>query len=1071
MARVGRFGRLPTQAPDLSGQIVSMIEQYQNALDSNILDAWQNGGKFKGEKVTDRRILNWYRKRRDSYDKDDPEWDEWDNELWQMRFRVSNEKVMMQYRMGNIGEAAVARHYREWARKMPVKSSYYRNLMQSAGQFEQAASAGRAAASKAYDYEALMRRVRSHDDDVRAGERMFSIINDYARSYGFIEANETVFTTNTFEAADISSLMANVSEDQYWPQISEYLDKEYGFGGTLTWEKLERATNRAIRGKKAQIAEYKKAPGDWSSYITGLKNDIGDLQQIKTLDDRMAAYEKYVNAYNEWNEATMDGTDPSSVMQPDAAYIKKLKTIRQDLLDNGMTAEAGDVLMEIEALRGNVEAVQGTNNEALWQNGADETGGGSVGGSEIEELARNRASLIVGDQALKNGTAFLFVDSPKETDLAVSLGATQTQGFVVRPFDIDPATGKPRSPDESTMVIPVRSGNAIVSRVVAGVPMFDDKGNLLGYRAIHDNYALLKLRRPDDPTRWMYTDEDIFNGSVPGVRMEFANGQINVVSDAGFSYDDLRRNIIDRSATGLLDRLYGKVRHPDELGPDASPAEKAKAQQEWDARQTQTEALHDWESVGVPAGTDLPEVIAGVERGEGQDAVITSELEKLFPITSFSSQDFEDPQFAQKVAIRQWLREAEGARLDPIPGEENYIDLNTGEMKRRTANLSGEDIVALNTTNTLASGEPLPSQAEMFGQTAGAPVQASEPTTPTTGETQGPPAPGTTGVPAIDQTVPVTPTQPTPETAQPNIPTPANSWRDMAGDDSWWFDVTSSSQNLSRYLQEWLTFTEGKTNVYSSAGAVVVARANDTGRPFTEGEMASVLAVVDKDPSTDFIALAQTEQEMHDDIQLADLTPIAREAVKNGSRGDTELGQIGARFGATDRERVEIEKNGGWVGQYYDRTGLWNPTALGPPAPSQDPSSPEYVKPETFLPQSEKGLIFGNLFTRATGTDVDPASAPSPAAQTDPKVPTPGSQKFQAAKVNFLKLPTPTAPQVAPLPAGIAGPPAPVRPAPTPSAVPQVPYNAPGGAGGVYGPPSPQYTKPTLQSLLWGTRR
>ena len=150
MARTGRFGRLPTASPDLSSQIVSMMEQWQNARDQNIMDAWQNGGKFEGEKVTDKKLLKHMRERRDSYEKDDPEWDEWNNEIWQTRYRVANEGVMMKYRQGKIGEAAVARHYREWAKKMPKNSSYYRTMMQDAGQWQKAAQSGRASGGSSF---------------------------------------------------------------------------------------------------------------------------------------------------------------------------------------------------------------------------------------------------------------------------------------------------------------------------------------------------------------------------------------------------------------------------------------------------------------------------------------------------------------------------------------------------------------------------------------------------------------------------------------------------------------------------------------------------------------------------------------------------------------------------------------------------------------------------------------------------------------------------------------------------------------------------------------------------------
>ena len=53
---------------------MSLIERWQNAEDQNILEAWTNGGRFRGRKVTDKMITDYYRKRRNAYDKDDPEY-------------------------------------------------------------------------------------------------------------------------------------------------------------------------------------------------------------------------------------------------------------------------------------------------------------------------------------------------------------------------------------------------------------------------------------------------------------------------------------------------------------------------------------------------------------------------------------------------------------------------------------------------------------------------------------------------------------------------------------------------------------------------------------------------------------------------------------------------------------------------------------------------------------------------------------------------------------------------------------------------------------------------------------
>ena len=79
MARTGRFGHLPGSAPDLTGTIVALMEAYERQRDSNIIDAWQNGGEFEGRPVTDERLMQWYKTRRSQFTKDDPEYDYWDH--------------------------------------------------------------------------------------------------------------------------------------------------------------------------------------------------------------------------------------------------------------------------------------------------------------------------------------------------------------------------------------------------------------------------------------------------------------------------------------------------------------------------------------------------------------------------------------------------------------------------------------------------------------------------------------------------------------------------------------------------------------------------------------------------------------------------------------------------------------------------------------------------------------------------------------------------------------------------------------------------------------------------------
>jgi hypothetical protein len=142
MARTGRFGRLPRAAPNLSSTIVSLAREMAALEDSNILNAWEEGGLYKGKKVTDSMLLDHFRKRRDGLSKTDPLWDKWDQALTNYTFSIEESKMSLKYAQHKVGEGQMAAFYTSWAKKLPTDSEAYRELMRSAAQFADAASSG-----------------------------------------------------------------------------------------------------------------------------------------------------------------------------------------------------------------------------------------------------------------------------------------------------------------------------------------------------------------------------------------------------------------------------------------------------------------------------------------------------------------------------------------------------------------------------------------------------------------------------------------------------------------------------------------------------------------------------------------------------------------------------------------------------------------------------------------------------------------------------------------------------------------------------------------------------------------
>jgi len=143
VARAGSFGRLPRQAPDLSGAIAALQREAQNRFDQNMVDAWQNGGKVGGKAVTDSRLLAHFKKRRNDLSKTDPLYTMWDNRITQYEFSIAESKLMVKWDNEQVSEKEVSQFYKDWMAKTPKNTEFYRTLSKNAGKWG-AAARGRA---------------------------------------------------------------------------------------------------------------------------------------------------------------------------------------------------------------------------------------------------------------------------------------------------------------------------------------------------------------------------------------------------------------------------------------------------------------------------------------------------------------------------------------------------------------------------------------------------------------------------------------------------------------------------------------------------------------------------------------------------------------------------------------------------------------------------------------------------------------------------------------------------------------------------------------------------------------
>lgn len=490
-----------------------MMERYANARNRNIYEAWREGGKFEGEKVTDERLLRFMKKRRDEYARDDPEWDEWNNQLIQTRATVIKERVDMDYRMGDATAGEVARTYRMLANRMPKDSSYYRNMMMAVGQMEQAARAASAGASRQFDYEGMQERLNNiYQRKIKPADDMMYALNEYAKAAGYISGSETVWDVGTLEAEDFEGIMNGFVDSPEYPAFRRGLRLLYPdiSNQPLSLDLLDRLSATAKGGLRDRIRVMRDAPFDQTSNILGEKKKIAAYTKMATLDTRLDAFDMYAKLMDDVLPSKDGSQSPDEWLASDPDSVQTLQKIRRMLMRTGQTTEAGMVLREIQAIGGDVEAVQGTNAQSLaeymnpnWQ------------GANLEQRARVTRTNQNAINLLQAGQAVLIRDSQPPTEAQASLMPNGIeQNWHVDPMPV--VNGRPQLLDDAQFTIPryadsgsfvgaggvVSHGGYAYSEVIRGLPIFDTRTGadgkpfevLVGYKGEYDNTPIFKIR-------------------------------------------------------------------------------------------------------------------------------------------------------------------------------------------------------------------------------------------------------------------------------------------------------------------------------------------------------------------------------------------------------------------------------------------------------------------------------------------------------------------------------------------------------------------------------------------------
>ena len=268
-SRRGSFGLQPRVAPNISGQIIALAREYQAARDSQIMDAWRNGGTFEGKKVTDDMILAYWKERQNGLDPDDPKYETLKNQIMQLEYSVEQSKQDLLHVQGKISDNQYAQFFIKWAKKVPRNSEFYRTLQKDAAKLiEQGKARAKADAERA--------KVEAFNKFVTDTTAKDIAVADYLTNALSSLAEQTRLTVSGNGEALLTMLTDDIKSnpDKYRGLTDAIAKADPNWDGQITVGYFSSAVSSAIDGYDA-IADRAHKNGFVSAYASAVQAQSG----------------------------------------------------------------------------------------------------------------------------------------------------------------------------------------------------------------------------------------------------------------------------------------------------------------------------------------------------------------------------------------------------------------------------------------------------------------------------------------------------------------------------------------------------------------------------------------------------------------------------------------------------------------------------------------------------------------------------------------------------------------------------------------------------------------------------
>jgi hypothetical protein len=404
VARRGKFGRLPRTAPDLTGAVVALIREAAAQNERNIIDAWKEGGKVDGKKVTDAALLEHFDDKLEGLSPDDPSYVEAKNTRQQYGFAVKNSKMELSYAQKKTGDRGMAAFYKNEASKHPKNSEVWRELMKASASYQDRANqasggggGGRRRGGGGMSIEERNYRITTPRKEERAWMGYQSVLLELARDRGILlqaknpDAASATTGPESFAdmqawGGDFTAIQKLINEFATSPDFKDYRDYltkwiqtngQADFNGDFSMSGTAQMRADRMAGINRRMDIHRKLGGT----ATQLKNlhkegaDVTTDGGVLGVIDPMQRYEEGRKRFNAIIES--DDSTPLEIHNAIENWKKELGGVYEDLeaqavafrdpsrpsgsLDDGWTSvKVGKVRGELDGLYGDTSLARDT---------------------------------------------------------------------------------------------------------------------------------------------------------------------------------------------------------------------------------------------------------------------------------------------------------------------------------------------------------------------------------------------------------------------------------------------------------------------------------------------------------------------------------------------------------------------------------------------------------------------------------------------------------------------------------------------------------------------------------------